>query len=338
MYVSHVLKLRADGYDVQLEQRVSPNAIFFPDAAPIDLFGTADCIAWHRANRHLEIVDLKYGRGVTVDARDNAQFLYYALGVLLTTGYDPVEVTTTVVQPRPSRRRADPPRHLCGRGRAHVGPVGPQDRGPPRARRRRATEPWIALQVLPCPWHVPDVHKQALVVAQSQFSPAPLSPPVPASLTNAELADIVMKLDDVFENWSTAIRQEAYNRLVNGEEIPGFKLVQKRAMRKWAEDADPVFIAEAPPAWPATTTPMCSSAAGCAARRRSRSWSASGACAAWTSTSSKKAAAPPWSATATIVRPCRAGSLQPPCSLRWRRHEVTHGPCGLRTPSDQGAT
>jgi len=246
IYCAYVGRLRERGYRVQLETRVTPNAIFFPDPAPIDLFGTADIIAWDEATRHLEIVDLKFGRGVSVEVEDNEQFLYYALGVLLTTGYPAEKITLTVVQPRAEHED---------------GPVRSQD--------------WLALDVLMwgqdtlkagvllalsedaplktgshCRWcpvlgTCPQAHEDALKTAKQVFSAAPLSPPVPANLLDYELADIVAKLD-VIDAWGQAVRQEAYNRLVQGQEVPGYKLVQKRASRKYSDDHFAVgFLGEA---------------------------------------------------------------------------------------------
>jgi hypothetical protein len=63
-------------------------------------FGTADCILI--SNNILHIIDFKYGKGVPVDAENNAQLLLYALGAYLT--YEmifPIEhIKMSIVQPR----------------------------------------------------------------------------------------------------------------------------------------------------------------------------------------------------------------------------------------------
>ena len=63
-------------------------------------FGTADCILI--SNDTLHIIDFKYGKGVPVDAENNAQLLLYALGAYL--AYEmifPVEhIKMSIVQPR----------------------------------------------------------------------------------------------------------------------------------------------------------------------------------------------------------------------------------------------
>lgn len=63
-------------------------------------FGRIDCIIL--AGKELHIADLKYGKGVAVDAVENPQPRLYALGALQEYGdiYDIDQVTTHIVQPR----------------------------------------------------------------------------------------------------------------------------------------------------------------------------------------------------------------------------------------------
>lgn len=71
-----------------------------------DGFGTSDCAIL--AAGKLEVIDLKFGAGKLVSAKDNTQLKYYALGVLeqLTTS-DGYYVTMTIVQPRMSNISSD---------------------------------------------------------------------------------------------------------------------------------------------------------------------------------------------------------------------------------------
>lgn len=65
-------------------------------------FGTGDCLII--ADKTLHIIDLKYGRGVLVNAEDNPQMMLYALGALnvFDALYDIEEVKMTIFQPRKS--------------------------------------------------------------------------------------------------------------------------------------------------------------------------------------------------------------------------------------------
>ena len=75
-----------------IEQRfnlsVDPNA-----------FGTNDFSCW-RDFDVLHIVDLKYGAGVEVEAEDNGQLLYYALGAMEANDLEFSKVVVHIVQPR----------------------------------------------------------------------------------------------------------------------------------------------------------------------------------------------------------------------------------------------
>ena len=63
-------------------------------------FGTADCIVISEDTLH--IIDLKYGKGIKVEAESNPQLRLYALGALAEFGvlYDVKHVKMTIFQPR----------------------------------------------------------------------------------------------------------------------------------------------------------------------------------------------------------------------------------------------
>lgn len=63
-------------------------------------FGTGDCVII--AEPILQIIDLKYGQGVLVEAEHNPQLMLYALGALEAFGslYEIDEVAVTIYQPR----------------------------------------------------------------------------------------------------------------------------------------------------------------------------------------------------------------------------------------------
>lgn len=81
---------------VLIEQRME-----FSHVVP-DGFGTGDCAII--AEPTLQIIDLKYGQGVLVEAENNPQLMLYALGALNAFGslYDISEVAVTIFQPRHS--------------------------------------------------------------------------------------------------------------------------------------------------------------------------------------------------------------------------------------------
>ena len=96
IYVGHCRRLidTADIYKVEVQ--------FDLDALrpPGPMYGTADFIGYFRRRQELHVVDLKYGKGVFVNARDNPQLRYYALGAALRLAEPVATIVSTVVQPR----------------------------------------------------------------------------------------------------------------------------------------------------------------------------------------------------------------------------------------------
>ena len=95
-YVAQVLEIynKYESATILLEQKVS-----FTEWVP-EGFGTSDVVI--ASDKHLEICDLKYGKGVPVDAHHNPQLMLYALGTYaeLADLYEFETVTMNILQPR----------------------------------------------------------------------------------------------------------------------------------------------------------------------------------------------------------------------------------------------
>jgi hypothetical protein len=92
-YVNYVQNLKKDTVDYGIENQF--------DIGPIDGFGTVDF--YHINSKGvLDIVDLKYGSGVKVSAKDNMQMMLYAHGIIEILCYiaDIHIVNMHIVQPR----------------------------------------------------------------------------------------------------------------------------------------------------------------------------------------------------------------------------------------------
>lgn len=63
------------------------------------MFGTVDAAIVEKFGR-LTVIDYKYGAGIWVDAEENSQLIYYALGIAHLYDYDFSEVMIVVNQPR----------------------------------------------------------------------------------------------------------------------------------------------------------------------------------------------------------------------------------------------
>jgi hypothetical protein len=94
-YVLYVRSQIGDGDQPLFEQRVD-----YSDWAP-DGFGTADVVILSK--HRVRVIDLKFGKGIPVDAKDNTQLRLYALGAWskFKEEYPDInEVEYTIVQPR----------------------------------------------------------------------------------------------------------------------------------------------------------------------------------------------------------------------------------------------
>lgn len=203
---------------------------------PMPMFGTADAVRWDGGTRTLEVIDYKHGVGVVVYAAGNPQLLYYALGAVLALRVRPEVIRTTVVQPRAHRDEAIDTAeytwedliafkdelleasHAAAQDDAPVGPVGDHCR-------------WCPAKAI-CPAQ----RSNALEVAQDEFA-SPTGPPPPSALSQEQLLEVLEK-SSLMEDWIKAVREHAYAALERGEEVPGWKLVEGRISRSWADEAE----------------------------------------------------------------------------------------------------
>lgn len=216
-------------------------------------FGTADAVIL--AGDELVIVDLKYGRGVQVDAVGNEQLAIYALAALREYEIlgDFQRVRLAIVQPR------------LGHISEWVLPVD-GDKAPtlrafaehiaPRCERALAivqgAEPTVA-DFSPgekaCQWCKAKATCQALadkvlttVADDFVDTDEPIAPQIEhaphRTFDNTTLGNMLAAVGLV-EQWCAAIRAAAEEELLAGRPVPGFKLVEGRAgARKWADPAE----------------------------------------------------------------------------------------------------
>lgn len=95
------------GYTVQLEieQRVPIGHL----TGEKDAEGTADVVLIARkgSDTKLEVIDLKFGRGIEVSAVENRQLKIYALGAIAKFSIDPGEIQLDITQPRINERPSE---------------------------------------------------------------------------------------------------------------------------------------------------------------------------------------------------------------------------------------
>ncbi len=210
---------------VKLEERVD-----FSPWVP-EGFGTSDVVVI--SDNVVEIIDLKYGKGVKVSADNNPQLMLYALGVLNDYNYicDIKEVNLTIVQPRLDSIssfkikvydllewgediRVKAIKAFNGDGDCVVGKHC--DDGFCRAR--------------PICKAYAD---ERLKIAKYDFKD-------PAELSADDIADILGTVDELVR-WSKTIKDYALTKALSGEEYKGFKLVEGRSNRTFNIDDSKVL-------------------------------------------------------------------------------------------------
>lgn len=237
VYLDNV-RQRVSGGDLMVEQRVEFSR--FVDVP--DQFGTADAITLSEDGFHLQVHDLKYGRGVRVDAEDNEQMMLYALG-----SYDQFaalgdiqRVTLFIHQPRLEHLShweisiedllAFGKRAKTAAGRAmdivETGILGLEDLAPGESQCRfckaKATCPKL---------------QESITAAIGADFEVIETNAVASLVTNAPDLAYCMSKVELVEQWCKAVRAETERRLLEGTPVPGWKLVQgKQGNRAWVDE------------------------------------------------------------------------------------------------------
>ena len=224
-YASYVMELLAEAKKatadpiVLVEQRLDYTR-FVKEG-----FGTGDCVIV--ADGTLNIVDMKYGRGVEVSAVENPQMMLYALGALeiFDAIYDISTIKMTIYQPRLSNisvyslsRDAllewaenvlKPTADLAytGDGDYHCGEWCRFCKAKADCRERARAN---------------------MALASYEFAQPPL-------LTDTEIEDILGKVDDLV-SWANDVKEFALQAAVSGKEWNGWKVVEGRSVRKYTDE------------------------------------------------------------------------------------------------------
>lgn len=234
VYVDYIVTKLRDGDDLRIEQRIKLDKL--NPARP--MFGTADCVIYRESEKHLYVIDYKHGAGVPVDAVDNPQLRYYALGALLSLGESqPCEqITACIVQPR-----AD---HPDGPIRADTMSTGELlDFAADLVEGVEATlqedaplNPGKHCRFCKAAAICPAKRDQALELAQIEFGDDALLPDRidPRQMTIEQVSNFLNAADQI-EDWLRSLRAHVQSQLEAGEAVPGWKLVNKRATRVWSD-------------------------------------------------------------------------------------------------------
>ncbi len=228
-YLATYLNYVTDSYTKSLQQ--TPDAavlleqrLDFSDWVP-EGSGIGDAVVISDGTLH--VIDLKYGQGVAVFAKDNPQLMLYGLGALkrFEMAYDLTKVKMTIVQPRQERVDSfemdlEPLRKW---GEDVVRPAAMLAyRGEGAAK----CGPWCKFckvkAVCGC------LAYANLDLAKDEFKD-------PALLSDERLAEIFGQIP-MLKDWAEAVSEYLLRQALAGKEIPGYKVVEGRSVRKWSDE------------------------------------------------------------------------------------------------------
>ena len=192
-----------------------------------DGFGTGDFLLV--ADKELNVVDFKYGRGVAVYADHNPQMMLYALGALnlFDCLYDIEQVTMTIFQPRLSsistwtisteelyqwaEEELKPKAELAAKGEGDFVSGSWCRFCKARNTCRARAESFLEL-------------------AKMEFQP-------PALLSDEEVAEVMEKADEL-NKWASDVMAYAQAEAIeNGKHWNGYKLVEGRSVRRFTDES-----------------------------------------------------------------------------------------------------
>lgn len=191
-----------------------------------DSFGTADCVIIN--DNLMEVIDLKYGKGVPVYSEWNKQLMLYGLGALQKYDmmYDISEVRLTIVQPRINNisswqisvkeLREWAENELKPKAKLAFSGEGELNAGD-----------WCRFCAVRNQCR--KLYDQQLEIAKHEFAE-------PSLLTDEEIADIVLRTPKLIE-WANSISEYAQKKaLEENKNWPGLKLVEGVSRRKWVDE------------------------------------------------------------------------------------------------------
>ncbi len=183
-------------------------------------FGTSDVIIIRTGKLH--IIDLKFGKGVEVSAEDNPQMKLYALGALaaLDLVFEVEEVVMTIYQPRIgniststiSRQELE----SWGEVVVKPGAVAALKRNAPMA-----AGDWCQF----CPHRVACKERAKVIEEMAKYRDS-------ITLSSEDVANILANAD-LLVKFVDDIKEKALTDALQGEEIPGWKVVEGRSVRKF---------------------------------------------------------------------------------------------------------
>lgn len=206
---------------VFLEQKLDMTE-FVPEG-----FGTGDCIIL--ADGTLDIIDLKYGKGVLVNAQENKQMMLYGLAAMrqFKIMYDIRRVRMTIYQPRLDNYSS------------YELPVEELLHWAETELKQRAKMAFDGAGELVVGKHCGFCKVKARCRAMAEYNLEVVKHEFkqPELLEDHEISDILKRLD-LLTDWAGSVKKFALQEALGGRKWEGFKLVEGRSVRRYTNEEE----------------------------------------------------------------------------------------------------
>lgn len=187
-------------------------------------FGTGDCIII--GGNTLYVIDFKYGKGVPVSAENNPQMRLYALGAYVESSflYNIENVTMVIVQPRLDNisESTISINELLDWGE-NIKPIA--------QRAYNGEGEFVSGE------HCRFCRAKALCRARAEFCTSIDTSKPPELLTDEEVGQLLAKAQQL-SKWVSDLGDYVFGAILNGKDIPGWKVVEGRSVRQFTNTDD----------------------------------------------------------------------------------------------------
>lgn len=220
--------------------------------------GTADVVIYQRRSETLVVADYKHGMGHIVEVDNNPQLLTYALGAYLnlsrllsknnSEGSKTLrikKIRLQIIQPRADHASGNRIRSFdttpfelidfAGSFRAYA--LATHEHNAPLVPGEEQCG-FCPVKAF-CPGLRSVAMKEALTVFEGVDKKEVI--PTPENLAQLEKA---LNFIPLLKTWMTGVQEYAYSMANHGVKIPGYKLVEKRASRKWKNETEVIKFLE----------------------------------------------------------------------------------------------
>jgi hypothetical protein len=188
-------------------------------------FGTGD--AGIIADGVLEIIDLKYGKGIRVDAEENPQLMLYGSGALRSFElmYDIHTIKVTIVQPRLDHISSweTPVKDLMAWGEKTVKPAAAKAYLGQGLQKAGDHCKWCKVKGM-----CATLAAKNIALARHEFKD-------PHLLTDKQLIEVFAQIP-MLQDWANAVGEYLLAEALKGKQWPGYKIVEGRSLRKWVDE------------------------------------------------------------------------------------------------------